>query len=111
MSQRLLILTFLSLNPEKKKNGTREQSSDGEYQIQVDQTVGDDLTNEIADQQVDRDNVVIENQVAAKSKKESDKNQPVTIQIGLVSILILLVFVVGMLLLLYFFYNVMSKLN
>lgn len=107
------------MNPSKKKK-EQTQRSDNEYQIQVNQTIPDELndTENVADQQSDRENVIIENVAIengnvtqnAKSKKDNDKNQPITIQIGIVSILILLVFVVGMLLLLYFFYSVMSKL-
>jgi hypothetical protein len=44
-----------------------------------------------------------------KASIDDSKEQNTTIHISYVSILILLVFVVGMLLMLYFFYNVMSK--
>jgi hypothetical protein len=44
-----------------------------------------------------------------KVTPKNSQDQNTTIHIGYFSILILLVFVVGMLLMLYFFYNVMSK--
>ena len=51
-------------------------------------------------------------EATSTSKKTQDKNneeQITTISVGYVSIFVLLVFVVGILLLLYFFYDYMSK--
>lgn len=46
---------------------------------------------------------------AKQKAAEAAKQNPITIHIGYLSILVLLVIVVAMILLLYFFYNVMSR--
>ena len=77
------------------------------YQVQTNQTTSESSTanNSGVDSTTDQ----LTPRASKTAQKDSSKDENVTIQIGYVSILVLLVFVVGMLLLLYFFYNVMSK--
>ena len=110
----------LSLHPKNNKNRSNEINA---YQEQINQAIStandkslaepspvdaarrNSLVNSATHLAIDTSLIVSNTKTASSDQKESQT----TIQIGFMSILVLFLFVVGMLLLLYFFYNVVSK--
>lgn len=83
-----------------------------EFNIKLEKPNSSGLTNqnftdEVNDNQINTSNL-IENE---ENKNDDDHKHSLTISVGYWSILVLLVFVVGMLLMLYYFFDYMSKLK